>query len=498
MKTQPESFQDSRRNFIRNSAWAAAGFTILPSKVISGLGYTAPSDKLNIAGIGVGGKGHANLVGMQSENIVALCDVDWNYSQHCFNAFPRAKKYDDWRVMFDEMANSFDAVMISTADHTHAIVAAHAMTLGKHVYCQKPLTHSIYESRLLTRLAEKYKLATQMGNQGNSGVDVREVCEWIWNGEIGEVREVHAWTNRPIWPQGLQRPAETMPVPDTLKWDLFVGPAPMRPFHNTYTPWNWRGWWDFGTGAFGDMACHVLDPVYSALKLGYPAKITGSSTLLNTESAPQAETVEFRFPARPDMARVKMPEVNVFWYDGGILPSRPDLLPPGLSLMDDGLGGCIFVGSKDTLFCGCGGVGRRLLSGREPKVPETLRRVPGAKGYTDGPHEQDWIRACKESPEHRTETSSNFAYAGPFNEMVLLGVLAIRLQSLNKILEWDGEQMTFTNIGAPDEIRVVSKDEFKVIEGHPHFNTEYVTLNAREAASEYIRHTYRTGWSLPT
>jgi predicted dehydrogenase len=498
MEIKSSQSHKSRRDFIRTASAATVGFTLLPSKVISGLGHRAPSDKLNIAGIGVGGKGHANLLGMNTENIVALCDIDWNYSKSCFADFPAAKKYRDWRILFDEMGKSIDAVMISTADHTHAIIAAHALTLGKHVYCQKPLTHSVFESRLLTLLAGKYKVATQMGNQGNSGEDVKDVCEWIWNGEIGEVREVHAWTNRPIWPQGLQRPTEVMKVPETLNWDLFIGPAPSRPFHEIYTPWNWRGWWDFGTGAFGDMACHVLDPVYSALKLGYPTHIMGSSTLLNTESAPQAETVEFRFPGRDNLPRVAMPEVRVYWYDGGILPSRPDLLPAGLSLMDDGLGGCLFIGSKDTLFCSCGGVNKRLLSGRVPQVAKTLRRVPGARGYVDGPHEQDWIRACKESPENRLEATSNFAYSGPFNEMVLLGVLAVRLQGLHRNLEWDGEKMEFTNISDSDELKVVASDEFKVINGHPHFNTQYVTLNAKQASREYIRHNYREGWSLPT
>jgi hypothetical protein len=192
-----------------------------------------------------------------------------------------------------------------------------------------------------------------------------------------------------------------------------------------------------------------------------------------------------------------MPEVRIYWYDGGILPARPDLLPEGYDLMEDGLGGCIFVGSKDTLLCSCGGVNRRLLSGRVPNVPKTLRRIPGARGYSDGPHEQDWIRACKESPESRVEATSNFSYSGPFNEMVLLGVLAIRLQSLNRILNWDGEKMEFTNITAGDKLRIVTVDEFKVINGHPHFNTEYATLDAREAAREYIRHSYRQGWSLP-
>lgn len=488
---------ESRREFLKKTAVTAAGITLVPSFTVSGLGHRAPSDKLNIVGIGIGGKGHPNLVAMNTENITGLCDVDWKYAQNCFKDFPKAKRYYDWRTMFDEMSGSFDAVMVSNADHTHAAVAATALSLGKHVYCQKPLTHSVYESRLLTKLAAKHKVATQMGNQGNSGDGVREVCEWIWNGEIGEIREVHAWTDRPIWPQGLQRPTEKMTPPKTLNWDLFIGPAPMRPFHEIYTPWNWRGWWDFGTGAFGDMACHVLDPVYQALKLGYPDKVHGSSTLMNTESAPQAETVVFAFPAREKMPKVEMPAVKVHWYDGGILPNRPDLLPEGENLMADGLGGSIFVGSEDTLVTGCGGFNPRLLSGRKPNVTPYLRRIPGATGYVDGPHEQDWIRACKESPENRVEGTSHFGYSGPFNEMVLLGVLAIRLQGLNKTLKWDAENMRFTNISASEELKIVTSDDFKVIEGHPRFDTKYATFNALEAASGYIKHTYRDGWSLP-
>ena len=488
---------NTRRNFIKTTAAVTAGISIIPGFNVSGHARRALSDKLNIVGVGVGGKGHPNLIGMNTENIVGLCDVDWKYAERCFREFPKARKYWDWRRMFDEMKNSFDAVMVATADHTHAIIAATALSMGKHVYCQKPLTHSVYESRLLTRLAAKHKVATQMGNQGNSGEGVRQVCEWIWNGEIGDVKEVHAWTDRPIWPQGLQRPIENMTPPDTLNWDLFIGPAPVRPFHEIYTPWNWRGWWDFGTGAFGDMACHVLDPVYQSLKLGYPDKVHGSSTQLNTESAPQAETVEFDFPVRKNLPKVNMPAVKVFWYDGGILPRRPDLLPEGENLMADGLGGCIFVGSKDTLISGCGGFNPRLLSGRKPIVKTFLRRIEGATGYVDGPHEQDWIRACKELPENRVEGTSHFGYSGPFNEMVLLGVLAIRLQSLNKTLKWDAQNMKFTNISANDELNIVTSDEFKVIDGHPHFNTKYARFNALEAATGYIKHNYREGWELP-
>ena len=489
--------KDARRSFIKKTTIAGLGISIVPSHVIAGLGYRAPSDKLNIVGVGVGGKGYPNLRAMNTENIIGLCDIDWNYSRPCFKAFPKAKKYYDWRIMFDALGNSMDAVVVATADHTHAAIAATAIKMNKHVYCQKPLTHSVYESRLLTQLAEQYPVATQMGNQGNSGDGVRQLCEWVWNGEIGEVVEAHAWTDRPIWPQGLERPKETMKIPKNFNWELFIGPAPMRPYHEIYTPWNWRGWWDFGTGAFGDMACHILDPIYRALQLRYPDAISGSSTTANTESAPQSEKVLFSFPARENMDKIKMPAVDVHWYDGGILPDRPDALADGIPLINDGLGGCLLVGTKDTLICGSGGFNPRLLSGRIPNVSPYLRRVPGSVDYTDGPHEQDWIRACKESPENRTKGSAHFGYAGPFNEMVLLGVLAIRLQGLNKVLKWDGDNMEFTNIGATATMKVVKSFQFKMRNGRPQWDVEHIELNALAAAQEYIKHSYKNGWGLP-
>lgn len=488
----------SRREFISRSMVASAGLVILPAHTISGLGHTPPSDKLNIAGIGIGGKGKWNLGAMASENIVALCDVDQKYAADCFEIYPNAKRFVDWRRLFDEMESSIDAVMVATPDHTHAVIASTALTLGKHVFCQKPLTHSIYESRLLTRLAEKYKVATQMGNQGNSGHGVRQICEWIWNGEIGEVREAHAWTNRPLWPQGQSRPREVMIIPESLNWDLFLGPAPYRPYHEAYTPWNWRGWWDFGTGAFGDMACHVLDPIYSALKLGAPDSIQGSSSPMNINSAPQSEMVRFDFPERPALAKVKFPSVSVHWYDGGLMPDRPEGLKDDERLINDNMGGCMFIGSKDTLICDTGGFNPRLMSGRVPEVEPYLRRISGATGYIDGPHEQDWIRACKESAGDRVESSAHFGYSGPFNEMVLLGVLAIRLQGLNKTLHWDSAQMEFTNIGPDDELQVNDDSVQRLVDGVIRHGTKKITLSALEASQEYIRHKYRKGWSLPT
>ncbi len=490
MSEEQETKGISRREFVGTAATAAAGLTILPGRVIGGTEQPAPSDRLNIAGVGVGGYGRTNLKNMASENIVALCDVDWRYAQACFEDYPDAKRFKDWRRMFDEMRDDIDAVVVATADHTHAIVAAHAMTLGKHVYVQKPLTHSVYESRLLTKLAAKHRVATQMGNQGSSGGGVRRLAEWIWNGEIGKVKRVEAFTDRPIWPQGLNRPSLAMSVPDTLDWDLFIGPAPMRPYNEIYTPWNWRGWWDFGTGALGDMACHILHPVYVGLRLQYPTKVQGSSTLLLTDCAPNAEMVRMVFPERRKFKKAKMPEVEVIWCDGGIQPTKPEGWPAGRDMNDKG-GGVLFHGTKDTLICGCYGKDPWLLSGRTPTVAPSMRQVELS-------HEMDWVRACKESPDSRVETVSSFKEAGPFNEMVVMGVLAVRLQGLNKELNWDGESMTFTNISAGDTIKTVIADGFEIHDGHPTFDKTWTDeISAREYATELIKHTYREGWSLP-
>ncbi len=484
---------NQRRDFIKKSGAALAGITIVPSNVMAGFGYTAPSDKLNIAGIGVGGMGRRNLSNMKAENIVALADVDWKYAQRCFNDYPKAKKYKDYRKMLEEMGSDIDAVMISTPDHTHYVSAADSMRMGKHVYVQKPLTHSVYESRKLRELAKETGVATQMGNQGNSSDDMRKVCEWIWNGEIGEVTKVDAWTNRPIWPQGLERPAETPSLPPTLDWDLFIGPAEWRPYHPSYTPWNWRAWWDFGTGALGDMACHIMDPVYKALELGFPYAFEATSSQLNTESAPISEKVTYYFGERPKKGKVKMPAVEFTWYDGGLMPNRPEGMKPGEHLGDWG-GGAIFYGTKGTLVCSTYAA-NPFIVGREnnpPPVTNELRRIPDAM---NGGHEKDWIRACKENKENRVECSSNFDYAGPLNETVVAGNLAVRLQDLRRKLEWDAENMKITNISDNDEIRVVTSDKFTVIDGDPRFDTKFATMNAKEAAENYVKKTYREGWN---
>ena len=496
----------SRRSFLKESVAGAVALSVVPNTVLGKkYGHTPPSDKLNIAGIGIGGVGRRNLKNMATENIYALCDVDWGYAKKTFNDYPQAKLYKDWRQMFDEVGKNLDAVLVATPDHTHAVIAAHAMTLGRHVYVQKPLTHSVYEARLLGKLAKKYKVATQMGNQGNSFDWCRQTAEWIWSGVIGDVTEVHCWTDRPIWPQGLMKPSDAPACPDTLDWPLFIGPAEMRPYHPSYTPWNWRGWYDFGTGALGDMACHIMDPVCWALDIKYPTKVIASSTLSNLYSPPHAEIITYTFPARKPHGKVKMPELKVSWYDGGLMPPRPAELLDG-EMMGDSNGGLIFIGTKGKIMTGCYGMNPTLLPKakmQDWKQPEPeLPRVKGGTGniWNTNAHEQDWIRACKESPSARKEASSNFQFSAPFTEMVDMGVLAVRLAGLyglHRELLWDGENMKFTNISPNDKIKIVNYDDFKVIDGDPRFDRRFAEYNALESADEWIKHTYRNGYSLP-
>ncbi|HKJ42161.1 MAG TPA: Gfo/Idh/MocA family oxidoreductase, partial [Sunxiuqinia sp.] len=341
----------SRRNFIGTTATAMAGFSILPSHVVAGLGHRPPSDKLNIAGIGVGGFGYQNLKHVETENIVALCDVDWKYAnRNAFREWPVISHYKDYRELFDKQKD-IDAVIIATPDHSHSLPALMAMQQGIHVYLQQPLTHTIYESRILAEAASTYGVATQMGNQGGSGDGVRQICEWIWAGTIGDITHIDAWTNRPTWPQALESPKKDMRVPKTLDWDLFIGPAAFRPYNEVYHPWGWRRWWEFGAGSLGDMGSHILDPVFRALKLQYPTSVQASTTAFTNDSPPDAEMITFEFPARDNLPKLAMPPLTVSWYDGGLLPSRPDELKIGEPMGDDD-GGCIFYGTKGKLMCG--------------------------------------------------------------------------------------------------------------------------------------------------
>jgi predicted dehydrogenase len=433
-----------RRTFLASAAAATAGFTIVPRHVLGGQGTPAPSDRLNIAGIGVSGMGKSNLGRCESENIVALCDVDFDKSDEVFKKYPDAKRYKDFRVMLDEQKD-IDAVIVATPDHTHAVIAMAAMERKKHVYVQKPLTHSVHEARVLTEAARKHGVASQMGNQGHSGEGIRILCEWIWDGAIGHVREAHAWTNRPVWPQGVEvdRPTETPEVPPGLDWDLWIGPAHPRPYHPTYHPAKWRAWWDFGTGSLGDMACHIIDPLFWALKLKYPVSVEAhiskywhgffEETEPKHEMYPRSSIVRYTFPARE-----KMPSVNLTWWDGGLMPARPAGLEPGRR-MGDNNGGILLIGDKGAIVAGCYGESPRLVpetAMKKYKRPrKSLERIPeGADG-----HEKDWIRACKGGKP----ASSHFEYSGPLSEMVLMGNLAVRFP--DRQLLWNGEAMEVTN-----------------------------------------------------
>jgi predicted dehydrogenase len=386
-------------------------------------------EKLNIALVGVGGRGADNHKSVGSENIVALCDVDENHLGEAAKRSPQAKTYDDFRRMFDALHKNIDAVVVSTPDHTHAAIAHAALELGKHVYCEKPLCHSIHEARVLAEAAARRKLATQMGNAGHSSDGSRRVVEMIRAGVIGPVREVHAWTDRPIWPQAIDRPADRPSVPPFLHWDLWLGPAPERPYHPAYHPFKWRGWWDFGTGALGDMGCHIIDVAFWALKLGAPRTIEAESPPLHShpETAPAWSIVRYEFPARGSR-----PAVKLTWYDGGKLPPAElfDGHVPG-----KGSNGSLFVGEKGRLLVGRDrGRAFRLLPDRDfqdfvPPKP-TIPRSPG--------HHAEWIEACKTAKP----TGTSFDYAGPLTEVVLLGNVALRA---GRPIEWDGPAMRCTS-----------------------------------------------------
>ncbi len=495
----------SRRKFIKNAGTMTAGLTIVSSNVLGKkFGHTAPSDKLNIAGVGIGGHGFYNLTQMKTENIVALCDVDWDFAKKAFDNFPDAKRYKDWRVMLDEFGKHIDAIVVATPDHTHAIISAHAITMSKHCFTQKPLTHSVYESRLLTKLARKYKVATQMGNQGNSGKWPRQVAEWIQSGIIGDVYEVHCWSTSRSWPQSMENPEGGIRIPKNLDWDLWIGPAKKRPFDKIYVPRYWRGFWDFGTGSLGDTGPHVMDPVWWALDLKYPIRISTSSTLFNIYSPPDGQVVKYIFPERPPKEKIKMPELTLFWYDGGLLPPRPEELRDG-EMMGDNNGGIIFIGTRGKIMTDCYGTNPILLpksAMNNFKEPEPIiPRIEGSKDtvWGDSSHYQDWIRACKESSENRIESSSNFQFSGPFNEMVLLGVTAVRLgglHGLHRELLWNGEDMEFTNISENDKIKIPNEN-YVYNDETLRFGRQFAEFNAKEMAKEWIKHTYENGFSLP-
>jgi len=461
MKHQPTnpdgSSHLSRRQFVQVGAVVAAGLAVAPRRMLGAPRTLGANDKLNVAFIGVGGRGGANigeLTKLSDVNVVALCDVNANNLASGAKRFPAAKTYRDFRIMLDKEEDA-DAVVISTPDHVHAVAAMSAIKHGKHVYCEKPLTRTIHEARALASAAREAKVATQMGNQGMAFEGNRLINEWLWDGSIGPVREVHVWSDRPThrgklplhWAQGVERPTDTPPVPEFLDWDLWLGPAPERPYHPAYVPFKWRGWWDFGSGGLGDMGIHNLAPVFSALKLHAPLSVHGSSTTVYPDSVPLACLLHYEFPARGAMAPVKL-----HWYDGGLLPARPDELADGLLLNPED--GVLFVGDKGKLLVvGWGGESPRLIPEKRmqeyQRPPKTLPRSVG--------HHREWVDACKTG----SATRSNFDFAGPLTEAVLLGSVCVR--NGGQKLCWDSANMKITN--TPE-------------------------------TNKYIHYEYRKGWNL--
>jgi predicted dehydrogenase len=465
----------TRRQFIYYSALAAGG-TALTGYARPRPRRVSPNDKLNIAGVGAGGKGAGDLRCCSDENIVALCDVSEASAAATRKKFPQARFYKDFRVML-EKEKSIDAVDIATPDHMHAAIAAMAIKMGKHVYCQKPLTHDVYEARTLRDLARKYKVATQMGNQGSASDGLRRAVEVVHSGLIGPVRQAYVWTNRPIWRQGMVRPEGSDPVPEGLDWDLWLGTAPWRPYkaewpetagagrRSVYQPFVWRGWLDFGTGALGDMACHTVNWPFRALKLEYPTEIEAESSGLTKDMYPNSSKIRFEFPARGDQ-----PPVTLWWFDGGNKPPK-EVTSNVASLLDKVSGsGCILVGDKGELFSPDDGDGdfrffaklkdeKELMRATEHEaakaIPQTIPRNL-FKGGTDERQHLEWIAACKGG----APAYSNFDVAAYLTEIMLLGCVALRT---GRKLEWEGPKMRARN--APE-------------------------------ASQYVRREYRKGWKL--
>ena len=430
----------TRRHFLRNTAALGLGLSIVPRHVL-GQGQTPPSEKLNVAGIGIGGQGGAVLrdPAISSQNIVALCDVDWKYAAGTAKTFPKAEQFADYRAMLERL-KTCDAVVIGTPDHMHAPITLAALRAGKHVYVEKPMAHTIEEARVMTRVAKETGLVTQMGNNGHAGEGLRLTREWIQAGAIGQVKEVHCWSDRPgkWWVQDRERSADVVAAPQTLDWNLWRGAAPARPYHPCYHPVAWRGWFDFGTGALGDMAIHNLDPAFYALDLEAPVATEAQSSPLKKESYPAWQIITFEFAAKGDR-----PALKALWYDGGKMPPKPEHVGTEMDLADNGI---YFVGDKGTMVCGGWSGAPRLFPEKrrsEFQLPaKTILRSPG--------HRDEWVQACKDRKPQNAK--AGFAYSGPYTEALLVGNLATRLQ---KRIEWDSAKMQAKN--APEADALIRK-----------------------------------------
>jgi predicted dehydrogenase len=469
MSSTKKTTQQTRREFLRGASMATTGFFIVPRHVL-GRGFLAPSDRLTVAGIGAGGKGAddlRNFYGSGKVDVAYLCDVDDRQAAGSIKAYPKAKYYKDFREMLDKEHKHFDAVSVSTPDNIHAVAALAAMQLNKHVYVQKPMTHDIYEARTLTESAKRYKVVAQMGNQGSSGDGVRLMQEWYNAGLIGDATAIHVWTNRPVWPQGGLKPVGMEDIPKELDWDLWQGPAAATDYHKTYLPFNWRGWWAWGTGALGDMGCHLIDPAFKTVGLGYPSEVECSmastyqvmwNPLEHPDSCPISSSVKMKFPGKAGK-----PDVALYWMDGGIMPERPEELGPDERMGNDD-GGAIITGTKGKIMCSCYGANPTLLPtsrmSEAANVPKTLARVPEG-------HYVQWVNACIAGYGQK-ELSSPFDYAGPLTETILMGNLALRSYNIKgpngkgypgrKKLLWDAVNMKITNF---DEANQFVKREYR-------------------------------------
>lgn len=471
MNNQEKKEGPSRRDFLKMATVSAMGFSIVPRHVLGGMGFLAPSDRLVIASIGVGGKGNSDINYFYKSGkaeIGFLCDVDDRMSVKSRKKFPKAIYYTDWRELFHKESKSFDAVSVSTPDHNHAIIALGAMQLKKHVYVQKPMTHDIYEARVLTKAAEQYGVVTQMGNQGSSGDGVRILREWYDAGIIGNVHTVYLWTNRPVWPQGIPWPAAKPHVPKELNWDLWLGTSPQKDYVDKLIPGSWRGWWDFGTGALGDLGCHLMEAPFSVLNLTYAKDVQASVSAVYTDfgerayypdSCPPASHATLTFPKTNKTTE----DVTIHWMDGGIKPQRPEDLGPD-ELFGDGNSGILFVGTKGKMMASEYGANPRLLPlsrNQEVQVSETLPRVPGS---AEG-HYAQWVEGAIAGYGNKV-LSSPFSLAGPLTEAVLMANLAIRIADVpkpktngkgfdypgsNTKLLWDHQNMQVTNFDAANE-----------------------------------------------
>ncbi|WP_316813728.1 Gfo/Idh/MocA family oxidoreductase [Pedobacter heparinus] len=471
---------NSRRNFIKTTALAAAGFMIVPRHVLGGKGFLAPSDRLMVAGVGVGGKGQSNIAniykGGRSE-IAFLCDVDDRRAAATVKNFPKAKYYKDYREMLDKDGKSIDAVVVSTPDHNHAMIAMAAMQLGKHVYVEKPLTHDIYEARKLREAAEKYKVVTQMGNQGSSGEGVRQLQEWLDAGVIGKVHTVYCWTNRPTWPQGLLWPSASGVIPSELDWDLWLGSAPFKPYIEKLVPFNWRGWWDYGTGAIGDMGAHLVEPPVKVLGLGTPLDVQCSvGTLYLDEfkrgyypdSCPPSSHVIMNF----EKTKKTKGNLKLHWMDGGIKPERPEELAPNETFGDNGV---LFEGTRGKMMCGVYGANPKLLPLSRNNKVHTKKKLERVPGDVNG-HYTQWAEAAI-AGYGKIQLSSPFDIAGPLTETLLIANLAIR-----------GTDVSRPN--ADGKLTYPGRD-IKLI-----WDKENLRVTNFDEVNQYVKREYRKGWSL--